>query len=116
MTAARRERARREGHHRLITWPRSARLRELARCVRRNRRKSACRIVAEPAPLPPHLHRHGNVFPCAGAEPFGRTLALTAESEKKSKEDYIALMRGLRLPNPKQMDIAVPANLACGAA
>ena len=34
----------------------------------------------------------------------------------QSKEDYVALMRGLRLPNPKQMDVAVPANLACGAA
>lgn len=33
-----------------------------------------------------------------------------------SKDAYVALMRGLRLPNPKQMDIAVPANLACGAA
>jgi hypothetical protein len=34
----------------------------------------------------------------------------------RTKEDYVTLMRGLRLPNPKQMDIAVPANLACGAA
>lgn len=33
-----------------------------------------------------------------------------------SKAEYIALMQGLRLPNPKLMDIAVPANLACGAA
>lgn len=32
-----------------------------------------------------------------------------------SKQDYIRLMRGLRLPNPKLMDVAVPANLACGA-
>ena len=34
----------------------------------------------------------------------------------RSKQQYIELMRGLRLPNPKLMDIAVPANLACGAA
>jgi glyoxylase-like metal-dependent hydrolase (beta-lactamase superfamily II) len=34
----------------------------------------------------------------------------------QSKEEYIALMRGLRLPNPQLMDSAVPANLACGAA
>ena len=34
----------------------------------------------------------------------------------RSQDEYVALMRGLRLPDPKQMDIAVPANLACGAA
>lgn len=32
----------------------------------------------------------------------------------KSRADYIAIMNGLNLPNPKLMDIAVPANLACG--
>ncbi len=32
-----------------------------------------------------------------------------------SKAEYIALMKELRLPNPKLMDVAVPANLACGA-
>ncbi len=31
-----------------------------------------------------------------------------------SKGEYVALMRSLQLPNPKQMDVAVPANLACG--
>jgi len=31
-----------------------------------------------------------------------------------SKEAYVAQMRALRLPNPKMMDVAVPANLACG--
>jgi glyoxylase-like metal-dependent hydrolase (beta-lactamase superfamily II) len=30
------------------------------------------------------------------------------------REAYIAQMRALKLPNPKMMDIAVPANLACG--
>jgi hypothetical protein len=34
----------------------------------------------------------------------------------RSKQAYVELMQGLRLPNPKQMDVAVPANLACGAA
>jgi sulfur dioxygenase len=33
-----------------------------------------------------------------------------------SKEAYVAQMRALRLPNPKMMDVAVPANLACGKA
>jgi len=32
----------------------------------------------------------------------------------RSVEEYVALMRGLKLPNPKLMDIAVPANLSCG--
>lgn len=31
-----------------------------------------------------------------------------------SREDYIALMDSLDLPNPKMMDIAVPANRSCG--
>lgn len=31
-----------------------------------------------------------------------------------SAEEYVALMRGLKLPNPQLMDIAVPANLSCG--
>ena len=34
----------------------------------------------------------------------------------QSKQDYIELMNGLRLPSPRLMDVAVPANLACGAA
>ncbi len=32
----------------------------------------------------------------------------------KNKEEYIAVMKALKLPNPKQMDVAVPANLKCG--
>lgn len=31
-----------------------------------------------------------------------------------SREEYIEIMRNLDLPNPKLMDVAVPANLACG--
>ncbi len=46
----------------------------------------------------------------------------TIGSEKRSNprlqindvEDYIQLMSKLQLPNPKQMDIAIPANQACG--
>lgn len=34
----------------------------------------------------------------------------------KSREDYIAIMEGLDLPDPRMMDVAVPANLACGKA
>jgi len=32
----------------------------------------------------------------------------------KTQAEYVAIMNGLNLPNPKLMDIAVPANLACG--
>lgn len=32
----------------------------------------------------------------------------------KSVAEYAAIMNSLNLPNPKMMDIAVPANLACG--
>jgi len=32
----------------------------------------------------------------------------------KDLNEYVALMNDLNLPNPKLMDIAVPANRACG--
>lgn len=32
----------------------------------------------------------------------------------KDKAEYVALMNGLKLDNPRLMDIAVPANRACG--
>ena len=32
----------------------------------------------------------------------------------KNTAEYVALMNNLKLPNPKMMDIAVPANRACG--
>ncbi len=32
----------------------------------------------------------------------------------KTREQYIEIMRGLKLPDPKMMDVAVPANLVCG--
>jgi len=34
----------------------------------------------------------------------------------QSEREYVELMRGLKLPNPRLMDVAVPANLACGGA
>ena len=34
----------------------------------------------------------------------------------KAKEEYIEIMNNLNLPDPKMMDIAVPANLKCGRA
>lgn len=32
----------------------------------------------------------------------------------KNEAEYVEIMRSLNLPNPKMMDVAVPANLACG--
>ncbi len=32
----------------------------------------------------------------------------------KTREQYVDIMHNLNLPDPKQMDVAVPANLACG--
>jgi glyoxylase-like metal-dependent hydrolase (beta-lactamase superfamily II) len=32
----------------------------------------------------------------------------------KGREDYVELMKSLHLPNPRMMDIAVPANRSCG--
>lgn len=32
----------------------------------------------------------------------------------KTEQEYVALMNSLNLPDPKQMDVAIPANLACG--
>lgn len=34
----------------------------------------------------------------------------------KSVDEYVALMNNLKLQNPRLMDVAVPANLACGKA
>jgi len=34
--------------------------------------------------------------------------------EGKSKQDFIILMENLNLPYPKKIDIALPANKACG--
>jgi glyoxylase-like metal-dependent hydrolase (beta-lactamase superfamily II) len=47
---------------------------------------------------------------------IGEERAHNPRLQVRSQDEYVALMRGLRLPDPKQMDIAVPANLACGAA
>jgi sulfur dioxygenase len=32
----------------------------------------------------------------------------------KTKDEYIAIMRNLKLPDPRLMDVAIEANLACG--
>ena len=59
------------------------------------------------------------VYP--GHDYKGMTVSTIAEERQfnprlqvKSKAEYIELMGNLKLPNPAMMDIAVPANLACG--
>jgi sulfur dioxygenase len=51
----------------------------------------------------------------------GRTVTSIAEEKRhnprlagNSREEFIHLMENLRLPKPKKIDIAVPANRACG--
>jgi sulfur dioxygenase len=51
----------------------------------------------------------------------GMTVSTIAEERRfnprlqvKDKAEYLALMNGLKLDNPRLMDIAVPANRACG--
>lgn len=47
---------------------------------------------------------------------IGEERAHNPRLQVRSEAEYVALMRSLKLANPKQMDIAVPANLACGLA
>ena len=50
----------------------------------------------------------------------GQTASTIGEERKfnprltKSVEEFSAIMANLNLPKPKQLDIAVPANLQCG--
>jgi sulfur dioxygenase len=45
---------------------------------------------------------------------IGEERAHNPRLQVRSEDEYVALMRSLKLANPKQMDVAVPANLACG--
>src|SRR5215510_11118354 len=42
--------------------------------------------------------------------------AFNPRLQVKSAEEYVALMHNLKLPNPKMMDVAVPANMKIGLA
>ncbi len=46
---------------------------------------------------------------------IGEEIANNPRLQVKSVEGYVQLMAELKLANPKLMDVAVPANLACGA-
>src|ERR1044072_2810656 len=47
---------------------------------------------------------------------IGEEKAFNPRLQVKSVEEYAALMNGLNLPNPKMMDVAVPANMKVGLA
>lgn len=62
-----------------------------------------------------------NTWVYPGHDYKGWTVSTIAEEKAnnprlqvKDAAEYIALMNNLKLPNPKMMDIAVPANRACG--
>jgi glyoxylase-like metal-dependent hydrolase (beta-lactamase superfamily II) len=45
---------------------------------------------------------------------IGEEKAHNPRLQMRSRDEYVAMMRALKLDNPKLMDIAVPANLECG--
>ena len=47
---------------------------------------------------------------------IGEERAYNPRLKVKSIDEYVALMNGLNLPNPKMMDVAVPANMRVGLA
>jgi len=47
---------------------------------------------------------------------IGEEKRLNPRVAGKSKAEFVAIMNGLNLPPPKQLDVAVPANRACGDA
>jgi glyoxylase-like metal-dependent hydrolase (beta-lactamase superfamily II) len=66
------------------------------------------------------LPRETRVYP--GHDYKGWTMSTIGEEldhnprlQVTSEQDYVSLMNGLHLPNPRLMDVAVPANLSCGA-
>jgi len=47
---------------------------------------------------------------------IGEERAHNPRLQVSSEREYVAIMNGLKLANPKLMDLAIPANLACGVA
>jgi glyoxylase-like metal-dependent hydrolase (beta-lactamase superfamily II) len=45
---------------------------------------------------------------------IGEERAHNPRLQVRTRDEYVALMKGLKLENPRQMDGAVPANLTCG--
>jgi sulfur dioxygenase len=65
------------------------------------------------------LPDHVTVYPAHdykgwSASSIGEEKSFNPRLAGKTKAEYVDIMNNLRLPNPAMMDIAVPANLACG--
>ena len=58
--------------------------------------------------FPAHDYKGDTVSTIAEERAFNPRLQV------KSADEYVALMNGLNLPNPKMMDVAVPANMRQG--
>jgi glyoxylase-like metal-dependent hydrolase (beta-lactamase superfamily II) len=67
------------------------------------------RLPAEALVYPAHDYKGWTV------STIGEERAHNPRLQVCSQGEYVALMRGLKLADPKLMDVAVPANLACGA-
>jgi glyoxylase-like metal-dependent hydrolase (beta-lactamase superfamily II) len=68
------------------------------------------------------LRLPGDTLVYPGHDYKGWTVSTIAEErahnprlQARTKEAYVAQMRSLSLPHPRLMDVAVPANLACGS-
>ncbi|MER1940275.1 MBL fold metallo-hydrolase [Castellaniella sp. FW104-16D08] len=65
------------------------------------------------------LPDHTTVYPAHDykgwtASSIGEEKRYNPRVANKTRDEYIKIMNSLNLPNPKMMDIAVPANLVCG--
>lgn len=66
-------------------------------------------------PLPPDtLVYPGHDYRGQTVSTIGEEIAHNPRVAGRSKEEFLDLMRNLKLPAPKQIDVAVPANRACG--
>ena len=66
------------------------------------------RLPDETLVYPAHDYKGDTVSTIAEEKAFNPRLKV------KSADDYVALMNNLKLPNPKMMDVAVPANMQVG--
>tara|TARA_R110000787_G_scaffold123580_8_gene234645 strand:- start:9594 stop:10289 length:696 start_codon:yes stop_codon:yes gene_type:complete len=77
--------------------------------------KSWDSIVNKLFALPPET----TVYPCHDykgwtSSSIGEEMRANPRLAGKTEAEYVEIMNNLNLPDPKLMDIAVPANLACG--
>jgi glyoxylase-like metal-dependent hydrolase (beta-lactamase superfamily II) len=73
-------------------------------------------IVSKLFTLPDHYvvypgHDYNGII----SSTIGEEKTLNPRLAGKSRAEFIALMNGLSLPYPKKIDVALPANLKCGA-